>query len=59
MLCGLADKLLLLKCYDNKMVKSPGGFYIGFPSTNNKDFAKYKESKQGVTILLYISIMQT
>ena len=32
MLYGLADMLLLLKCLDNKMVKSPGGFYVGFPS---------------------------
>ena len=26
------DKLLLVKCYDNKMVKLPGLFYIGSAS---------------------------
>ena len=47
-----AVKLLLVKCYDSKMVKSPGGYFIVTPSCGKPTKKKKKKKKKFVYILL-------
>ena len=47
MLLKLADRLLLLKCYDRKMVKLPGCSFVVYPHVADQKKKKKKGSDLG------------